>query len=453
MFSLTLQSFVDGHWQDGAQLDFPNGEDGDFRTTQLTYLTEYAVDWLDLDDHHSVSINQPVQLYPDGPTNWFRFLDDIMPSGASRRYWVSKLDIDALPISTQNFLLLSAGTIAPIGNWRVKEAVFNDETKPFQNEQYNRHFSIDDVKNRASDFLDYAQQRGAAAGGATGAGGEAPKLLLRVNEKAQVWIDLFQDDRECQDTHYLVKYPRGQRTEIDNDILRAEFWYYQQLKRMGFETIPTSRMKLIEGNHYPSLWLPRFDIEFNRDGLIKRYAMESVYSMLNAAPAAPLEHGETIRRLISKIQGSHLIQSGNAVFRIEDFVTEWVKRDLLNITFGNSDNHGRNTSFMRYENEIRLAPIYDFAPMKADPEGIPRSMRWGRPELEIGGDFNFRAICNSLSDLLEPEQLLSELQILATRLQSLPDDLRELGVPEQILGHPSIGFRFITEKLERWGLL
>ena len=34
------------------------------------------------------------------------------------------------------------------------------------------------------------------------------------------------------------------------------------------------------------------------------------------------------------------------------FVIEWVKRDILNIAFGNSDNHGRNTAFLRDDNNI-----------------------------------------------------------------------------------------------------
>ncbi|MFA0521887.1 type II toxin-antitoxin system HipA family toxin, partial [Vibrio sp. 10N.222.55.E8] len=74
----------------------------------------------------------------------------------------------------------------------------------------NLYFSVDDVKNRAGDFLDYAQQRGAAAGGATGAGGEAPKLILRYgfdhgSGSEKIWIDPYQDDNSNHDLHYLVK--------------------------------------------------------------------------------------------------------------------------------------------------------------------------------------------------------------------------------------------------------
>ena len=44
-----------------------------------------------------------------------------------------------------------------------------------------RYFSKEDVAERNIDFLEYAQQMGAISSGATGAGGEAPKLLIRVS--------------------------------------------------------------------------------------------------------------------------------------------------------------------------------------------------------------------------------------------------------------------------------
>ncbi|VEI48270.1 Uncharacterised protein [Actinobacillus equuli] len=46
--------------------------------------------------------------------------------------------------------------------------------------------------------------------------GEAPKLLLKRQDK-QVWIDNLQLGLDC-DTAYLVKYPRGNYSELDCDI-------------------------------------------------------------------------------------------------------------------------------------------------------------------------------------------------------------------------------------------
>lgn len=171
---------------------------------------------------------------------------------------------------------------------------------------------------------------------------------------------------------------------MDCNILRAEFHYYHEINAMGFSTIPVETMRLEEGSHYPSLWLPRFDIVRNEQDQLVRLGMESVYSLLQKAPGTLLDHETTLRALINKITSSHMVQQQGYHFDIPGFVTEWVRRDLLNIIFGNSDNHGRNTAFVKAENQIMLSPVYDFAPMKADPEGIPRTLKWSL-SCESGG--------------------------------------------------------------------
>jgi len=446
---LTLQAFLQNQWVDMAHITFPESEDNAFRITELHYDSDYAVENLGRDDNHAVSLNHPVSLFfeNDGPRGWLKFLDDIIPSGASRRYWANYLDLEGMAADQQDFVLLRHGTMSPVGNLRIKESL--PEYHP-QAEQL--FFTLDDVKNRASDFLDYAQQRGAAAGGATGAGGEAPKLLLRCSQHGQIWIDTYQNDSLNRDTHYLVKFPRGSRSEVDCNILRAEFHFYHELAAMGFDTIPTQHMRLEEGLNYPSLWLPRFDICFADDSHIKRLGMESVYSALRKAPGTTLYHEEAIRALINKITHSDTVIEQGFDFDIPAFVIEWVRRDLLNIIFGNSDNHGRNTSLLKDEHSIGLAPIYDFAPMKADPEGIARTTKWTAP-LEIGGEYDFAGIAAALDDLVPAETLLDALRETAQQLLGLKARLVERGVPEQIINMPGIGFDFIAEKLRRWGLL
>ncbi|MEL4273929.1 type II toxin-antitoxin system HipA family toxin [Shewanella xiamenensis] len=448
MEQLTIQAYIDGQWSDIAQLSFPQSEQGNYRLTSLDYEQAYALAELDKDDLHAVSLNHPVSLFFDdlGRPGWLRFLDDIMPSGASRRYWLNYLDIADLTLDEQNFVLLKFGTIAPVGNLRVKESlpertVIADTLK----------FTVDDVNNRAADFLDYAQHRGAAAGGATGAGGEAPKLLLRCDDEQNIWIDSYQDEPQNRDLHYLVKYPRGARLPIDCDILRAEYHYYHELAEMGFETIPTANMRLEEGHSYPSLWLPRFDIYFNELGQ-QRYAMESVYSILGKGAGVTLDHEQAIRALVDKITQSHMVLEQGYQFDVRAFVIEWVQRDLLNILFGNSDNHGRNTAFLRGDGWIRLAPIYDFAPMKADPEGIARTTKWEAP-LEIGGEYDFLGIAEALTDLVPAPELLIELKRTAQQCLGLKQRLIARGVPQRIIDMPAIGFAYLEDKLTRWGLV
>ncbi|EGR0521977.1 type II toxin-antitoxin system HipA family toxin, partial [Vibrio cholerae] len=361
------------------------------------------------------------------------------------------LDIEDLSSDEQDYVLLKFGTMSPIGNLRIKDSL---------PERYevadNLYFSVDDVKNRAGDFLDYAQQRGAAAGGATGAGGEAPKLILRCgfdhgSGSEKIWIDPYQDDNSNHDLHYLVKYPRGSRSTIDCNILRAEFYFYHELTEMGVETISTDGMRLEEGLNYPSLWLPRFDVQII-DQQIERFGMESVYSILNKGAGVTLDHETTIRALIEKITESNMVKHQGYRFDTQAFVIEWVKRDLLNILFGNSDNHGRNTSFLKGDGVIKLAPIYDFAPMKADPAGIPRTTKWKAP-LEVGGTYDFVGIADTLSDLVPKEMLLKELAITASKCVGLKQRLALRGVPEQILEMPAVGLNYLSEKLTKWGLL
>ena len=180
--------------------------------------------------------------------------------------------------------------------------------------------------------------------------------------------------------------------------------------------------------------------------------MESVYSLLQKAPATILDHETTLRILIEKITSSNMVRVQNYRFDVQGFIIDWVRRDLLNIIFGNSDNHGRNTAFMKADNEIILAPIYDFAPMKADPEGIPRTMKWSLA-CESGGEYNFGAIAQALAEWIAPDTLLNALRETASQLVDLPARLKARGVPVQILEMPSIGFKFIPDKLARWGLL
>ena len=139
-------------------------------------------------------------------------------------------------------------------------------------------------------------------------------------------------------------------------------------------------------------------------------------------------------------------------FNFEEFVCEWLRRDLLNIAFGNSDNHGRNTALLKKAGSIWLAPIYDFAPMKADPEGISRTTHWGQP-YERGGEYQWQDIANNLQALCPSEKSMSALTALARQLVGLQQRLEIRGTPERILTMLSMGFQYLDQKLERWGLI
>lgn len=86
---------------------------------------------------------------------------------------------------------------------------------------------------------------------------------------------------------------------------------------------------------------------------------------------------EIIRTLAQKLTSQYRVTDFGQSINVEDLVIEMIQRDLLNIAFGNSDNHGRNTALIKRPEAIWLSPLYDFAPMKADPEGIVRVTQWG----------------------------------------------------------------------------
>ncbi len=447
--ALTIQIFTNALWQDAAELIITDPSLGHTSACTLNYSTSHLLNNYNQRAEAAVGISYAVEAFGYSNDNWMRFLDDIIPAGASRKYWVNKLGIEDKTFAEQDFALLKYGSMAPIGNLRIKESL-PEKTK----DQMNVDFSIDQVANHDIDFIEYAQQNGATTGGASGAGGVAPKVLIRCNAQDRVWIDSYQDNHENLDLHYLVKFPRGNRN-IDKDILRAEFHYYHELEQLGFNTIATEKMRLIEGERVPSLWLPRFDV-YIENKQMNHCGMESVYSILEEPPAKPLLHTDVLARMIKKMQAKEYLGDTQTLLDQTDgvakFVIEWVRRDLLNIAFGNSDNHGRNTAFLKTNNYISLAPIFDFAPMKADPEIVTRSFTWG-PGMELGGHYDFQKISLHLQQWIEPDKLLSALQQTASQLHGLHKRLEDRGVPNSITAFPTIGLSHLEEKLSQWGLL
>jgi serine/threonine-protein kinase HipA len=112
---------------------------------------------------------------------------------------------------------------------------------------------------------------------------------------------------------------------------------------------------------------------------------------------------------------------------------EYVKRDILNLALGNTDNHGRNTAVIKMpDGTSALSPLFDFAPMFLDPEGIPRSSRWeqekatGTPEWGLIAEaLNAPGISN-----LEFRRWFAGQ---ATEVEGLPDLMESCGVESDII--------------------
>ena len=441
---VTLQLYNDGQWQDGFQLQLLSPELGRRSPVRIEVVRDYAVRYFG--EKHSLSYTAMQEVNPMDIArydSWPALLDDIIPTGYARARWLESLGLLDATESEQALGLLTRAAISPIGNIRVKESLSNISADTDSSLESVR-FSQSDVVERDHDFLSYAQSRGALSGGATGAGGVAPKLLIRMNASREVWIDALQDDISA-DTHYLVKFPSGKES-IHQDILRAEGAYYRLLDEwLQMNTIDTSAMLLIEGQRHPSLWLPRFDRQCQQTAhgsLVKRYGVESVYSLMNRSAGSLLRHEDVLATLASVCSTADK----------QALALEYLKRDLLNVIFGNTDNHGRNVAVIKTASSTELAPIFDFAPMKADPEQIIRTTKWSQP-FERGAEFEWLALCDALSDYGEPGFFKQELCQFAERLSDLPRQSITFGVPTNIRDFPTIQLARTPEKLQRWGLI
>lgn len=437
---MLLQLYWAGRWHDAATLSFAGtGKDSAVYIDYLPdYLRNQAVQYHSSSEQ-AVSVNAAVTAIPTEYPRWPGLLDDLLPAGKTRQWWLNRLDIGHLPVFEADCQLLRHTCMSPVGNIRIKEAM-----QPA--DQVLMRFPIQQVCSLQHDFLEYANSQGAAVGGATGAAGVAPKLLLML-EGDEVYIDGDFAGKICAARPFLVKFARNLRTARDNQVLLAEGAFYRVLpmllQQSGIRSIDSQQMQIYQVEGQVSLWLPRFDV-VEQDGYLHRLGMESVYSILDAGPGSAWDHFDVVRQLWQKLAGS-LEQSR------EQFVTEYVLRDLLNLVFGNSDNHGRNMSFLKNAGKVCFAPIYDFAPMKADPEHVTRLFKWGQGA-ELAGEVNFERVAAGLADLVDPDLLLTALRAMAQHLLQVPELLKRHGCPEEILHFPAIGFAHLPEKLHRMKL-
>lgn len=441
MYNLTLQLHLHGRWHDALQLVFDKPEAGGDSPCSFGYLAEYLVDQmthLDCRTAQAVSATLPLSWDTQRTAQIPAFLLDIAPAGAARRFLLERLAVPAGEATQADLLLLGRCTPAPIGHLRIKESVEAMTDAPVIG------FSREEVISRDTRFLEYAYERGAAIGGATGAGGEAPKLLLVQDQQGLLHPDATLPDEQVRQ-HWFVKFPRNRGNETDQNILRSEFCYYQALNRLGLDTISSQGLALEEARK-PSLWTHRFDRQVTPVG-VNRLAVESIYALAGVTrPGSFMLHTEALSALVNA-----WVAAGQQD-QIAQLLSNYLQRDLLNHVLGNNDNHGRNTAILRDDRSLKLAPIYDLAPMVMDDEGITRTTKWPQ-EIERAGEVDWLAACQVLANWADPQQLYEQLRQDAQHLRALPDLLHELGLPEQTMNHPRIPLKRLDEKLQTWGLL
>ena len=442
MDHLTVQLYAENHWHDAAQLSFSNAQQGLRAGCTLGYVSPYLVEYLDKEQTclaWALSANLPLSWDAYSHASVWAALQDIAPAGAARRFLEQRYG-QLCPVNmAMDVFLLAQCTAAPIGHLRIKEAFELIASAP------SLGFARQEVVQRDHRFLEYAYEQGAAIGGATGAGGEAPKLLLTEATDGLLYPDANLADERAV-AHWFIKFPRHKSSATDKDILRSEYCYYRAIKQLGFSTVDQDGLALEEGSK-PSLWMRRFDRKVEGQHVC-RYAVESIYSLLEVTePGSYLQHLDVLKRLLALWRA----EQQNA--DIADLVVEYLRRDLLNQVLGNSDNHGRNTSIIRGEHAISLAPIYDLAPMVMDDEGITRTTKWPQA-VERAGNVDWLAACQLVSELadLPHEWLYQQLRDTAQQLLALPDLLQDLGLPDKTWQHPRIPLRRLQQQLTAWEL-
>ncbi|SHL15711.1 serine/threonine-protein kinase HipA [Pseudomonas punonensis] len=436
---LTVELFANGVWQDAYSLKFEDSLNPREGTCIMGYLTNFYLNNMESEDsffESSVSVLHRLDMNINTSHGYPAFLLDIIPAGAAFRSLKKRFASRKPDDVAMELFLLERCTPSPIGHMRIKQSF------PYLDEGQPMGFTRQDVAERNTDFLEYVYEQGAAIGGATGAGGEAPKLLLAENHDGLMFAEATLADEQTRQ-HWFVKFPRNRTAAIDKDILRAEYQYYCAVAEIGMNTISNEGLALIDnGEHKPSLWMPRFDREVTEQGIL-RHPVESIYSVCGITEnGAYLAHEFVLGRLgeIWTMAGQ-----GSELF---DLAVEYMARDLLNRILGNSDNHGRNISIIRAAGKLRLAPIYDLAPMVLDPDGITRVTKW---QHEKAGSPDWRQACHDLAGEASGDLYFDALRGKAQDFRALPDLL--VNLPDSVRNANSIPLNNLDARLKEWGLI
>jgi len=403
----TIQISIDGKWITAGTFEPVEGDIA--RGITGGGLFEYDMDFVlpHMDDVPvwRVGLRYPVNFELYRSTKWPAFLLDILPSGAGRRGWVRRLGLKNNEAADWQLLLNGAGN--PPGNLRVAEAVIPPAGS-------HPGFTEEEIIEKKADFIEYAEARGAVVAGATDVAGDAPKFLLVRDRKRRWHPDGALEDRHVLDC-WLVKFPRG-KTEADLTVLRNEAPYYEVARSFGIRT--GHPLKFIEG----ALFIPRFD-RMIQDGRLIRHGLETLCSVAGIA-----EYGR---------RGEHSVFCA----AITDFATgkevelrEYLRREILNVALRNTDNHGRNSAFLKYpDGTVMLSPLYDFAPMFLDPEGIPRAGRWGKELEPTPGRPDWGKVAESFSPHTNAQETRAFLVSHLEAVERLPETMRKCRVEEEVI--------------------
>jgi len=419
----TIQKFICGEWVTIGQ--FESKGSSHQTAAYFEYDMDYAVTHIAEECPYArAGLRYPVNFELYKENNWPAFLLDLMPSGAGRRVWARRLGIKDDYSYDMELLLNGAGN-AP-GNIRILEAVIPPNSSPHPG------FTQEEVISRKADFIEYAEEKGAIVAGATDVAGDAPKYML-VRDKNQRWHPdgaLHEDEiLDC----WLVKFPRGKQNG-DYTVLRNEAPYYEVARAFGLRV--GKPLLFIDD----CLFIPRFDRAPGTTFI--RHGLETIASAMGKA-----EYGFTVsHRDVLEVIATYATDP-----QLE--MNEYLRREVLNAALRNTDNHARNTAFLKTtDGRVGLSPLYDFAPMFLDPEGVARTTKWGREVEKSVGEPDWIAVCRMLESLYPGIKDLAEcLFALAGPVHDLPVQMVNCGVEADVIDGVALRCIRISEGLYKLG--
>lgn len=407
-----IEIFNGGKWRDSAVVTVPNPALGGVRARAIF---EYDLQYVFEEGAAPVSLAFPVEAQNHMLGNWPAFLFDLIPQGNGRKFLLGELGLPDDKAS--DFALLCAGAFNPIGHLRVQEAVdyFENHVARHPGNEFAQGMVFDQVLARGDQFAERMMIHNMLAAGTTGVQGAAPKFLLTRDHNNLWHADGALPDNQAS-VHYIVKLPRGKEA-VDRKVLRNEAAYMATAAAVG--------LRVHAGLKYENdmLFVPRFDRVVTKNG-VARLHQESAASIAGIVgfDARPSQFD-----LVHALRG--------VVTNKEVETLEFLKRDVLNLALRNTDNHARNTAVQIVDGEVRLTPLFDFAPMYLDPEGIARAARWYHPqtrnELVVWGDV-IDAL-NVPDD--ERRGIRAAMADFGHQIEGLSQTTRECGVDDNITTH------------------
>lgn len=401
----TLQIFAGGRWVDFSIIAARQDAGGSFFEYDLDYAFEAGAEAVS----SRYAVDATLHTFP----HWPPFFYDLIPQGSGRKFLLGELKLVDGPGA--DFALVVAGAFNPIGRIRVKEAVeyFARHVQRHDARRTDRGFTLEEIAARGEEFHERMMIHSMLAAGTTGVQGAAPKYLLTKDRQGLWHADGALPDEEAE-SHFIVKRPRGS-TFADKKVLRNEAAYMEVAAAMGIRT--HGALQRVDD----SLFIPRFDRRVE-NGKVIRLHQESVASLagLIGFDARPSQF-----ELLNAIR-SHVTDKTSET-------VEFLKRDVLNLAMRNTDNHARNTAVQKIGDEVCLTPLFDFAPMYLDPEGIARAARWYHPDSKREL-LNWRDVLTALElDDAERAVISHELWKFGDQMSELSNYMREAGVDEDIV--------------------